>query len=216
MDKEILLSSFKKSIGEPDATTGMYGDTGISSRTLDVYIDNLLPRITDDNTVDDAFIGAHVGFIKAIGGQMRHEQSEYVKNYKPKEQEHPGANDEWQKRIEALEKERDQERLNNQINGLRSAVLGKCKELKVSNENLWKDSVGLVPHEDGMTTEKMLEKTKAIYEAKQKDYFGDGAVPYGGEPKGGGSQVSSEEANAKREAFRQKMIAQGRLPEVEK
>lgn len=222
MDKEILLSNFKKHIGEPDATTGMYGDTGISRRTMDVYIDNLLPQIADDNMVNDAFIETQVKFIKAMGGQMRHEQSEFVKNYKPQsqqttsqQQQTDDANADLQKRIEAMEKAMEQEKANNQLNGLRNEVLGKEKELKVSNKNLWKDAVGLVAYQEGMTVDVMLGEAKKIYEAKLKDYFGDGATPYGGEQKSGSTQVSSEEANAKREAFRKKMIAQGRLPEEE-
>lgn len=79
MDKETLLSKFKPSIGEPDANTQMYGDTGLSVRTLDTYLEAILPGITDDAIVTDDYVNTHVKILKSMGGQMRHEQSEFVK-----------------------------------------------------------------------------------------------------------------------------------------
>lgn len=222
MEKETLLSGFNQRIGNPDATTGMYGDTGVSGRTINAYLDTILPSITDDGMVTDAFYDSHVNILKAMGGQMRHEQSEFVKSYKPSPNNpNPNSNpaspeSKWEERLKAIESERALEKKGVLIQGLRQGAFGKAAELKVSNKNLWEDAVRLVDYKDDMTAEDMVSKAKTVYEAKLKAYLGDGAVPYGGEQKGGSPQVSSEEANAKREAFRQKMVAQGRLPEKTK
>ena len=142
MDKETLTSNFTKSIGEPDATTGMIGDTGLSGRTLDAYVENLLPSITDDDTVNDAFIETHVKFLKAMGGQMRHERSEFIKNHQPKPTDpkptdpkptEPKPNDgesELEKRIKALEEERENERKNFLVKDLRGKVEQRAEGLR--------------------------------------------------------------------------------------
>ena len=54
MDKETLLTGFKKELGEP-AANGYLGDTGVKMRTLDKYVDALLPTITSDDMVDESF-----------------------------------------------------------------------------------------------------------------------------------------------------------------
>lgn len=225
MEKETLLTGFNQRLGEPGAN-GMYENAGVSSRTLDAYIDNLLPMITDDAQVNDAFWERHIKFIKEMGGQMRHEMAEFAKNYKPQEKPAPvqippvddgqKVSEELLRRLEALENERNEEKRQMSVKGLRTDVKGKAEELRVSNKSLWNDAVDMVEYKDGMSLDDMTGSAKIIYERKLKDYFGSGATPYGGQSTIGQSNVSETEANAKRDAFRKRMQSQGRLPKESK
>ena len=218
MDKETLLSKFGAGIGEPNAATQMYEKIGISTRTLDSYVDMILPRIKDDASVTDEFINDHVAMLKAMGGQMNHEKAEFIKNYKPNTP-HPagqtppsGEDSELKALKESLEEIRNQlkgEQQKKDVEELRSSVKGKSKALKVQNQALWNDVVNSIEVTDGMDAAALEESVKKAYEAKLKAYFGDGASPYGGNTFGGGS---SDDAKSARESFRERMRARGKLP----
>lgn len=191
MDKETLLTGFKKVLGEPQAN-GYIGDTGVTMRTLDKYVDAILPTITTDDMVTEQFYQNQAAVVKAMGGQMRFEQADFVKNYKP----NPPVNhntppapttpptgengsEDLLKRLEKLEEERENDRKTFAVKEMRSEVLRKSGELKVSNKNLWEDAVKMVEYTDGMDATAMEAKAKELYESKLKSYFGDGASPYG-------------------------------------
>ena len=191
MDKETLLTGFKKVLGEPQAN-GYIGDTGVTMRTLDKYVDAILPTITADDMVTEQFYQNQAAVVKAMGGQMRFEQADFVKNYKPKPttppeppveiKQKPGenGNEDLLKRLEKLENERENDRKSFAVKEMRSEVLRKSGELKVSNKNLWEDSVRMVEYKEGMDSTAMEEKAKELYESKLKSYFGDSASPYNG------------------------------------
>lgn len=80
MEKETLLTGLKKVLGEPTAE-GYIGDTGVSVRTLDAYAEALMPTITEESLNDD-FYSRHASVVKKMGGQMRHEKSEFIKTFK--------------------------------------------------------------------------------------------------------------------------------------
>lgn len=190
MDKETLLTGFKKVLGEPQAN-GYIGDTGVTMRTLDKYVDAILPTITADDMVTEQFYQNQAAVVKAMGGQMRFEQADFVKNYRPQPvnpntppatpEPKPGenGNEDLLKRLEKLEEERENDRKNFAVKEMRSEVLRKSGELKVSNKNLWEDAVKMVEYTDGMDAAAMETKAKELYESKLKSYFGDGASPYG-------------------------------------
>lgn len=192
MDKETLLSNFTKSIGEPDATTGMYGDTGISRRTMDVYIDELLPSITDDNTVNDAFIESHVRFIKAMGGQMRHEKSEFAKNFKPGQTEPPAQDSKDSEILELLRGIKDEnknlrERLDNQDKAkiqqeLREKVVAAMKTKGAKDEYVLAATLSKQGEFDSKkSVDEIVESILPSYDQEFSACRGSGAVPRTGE-----------------------------------
>lgn len=111
---------------------------------------------------------------------MRYEQSEFVKNYKPKGGEPPvpspqpnptpvdHGNDDLLKRLEAIEKEREQFKKTSFEKSLREKVINKAGSLNVSNKALWEDVAGMIPITDGMDESKLEEETKRLYESKLK------------------------------------------------
>lgn len=223
MEKETLLTGLKNVLGEP-GTNGYFGDTGVTTRTLDAYLDALLPTITSDKMVDDSFYQSQANVIKAMGGQMRFEQAEFARNYKPKggepqlltppvsPQAGDNGNGDLLKRLETIERERELEKKNSFEKGLRETILKRSTDLKVSNKKLWEDSVKMVEYKEGMDASSLEAKAKELYESKLKAYLGDGAVPYGGSRM---QQIDPEGAKEKREAFKAKMRAQGKLPKAE-
>lgn len=218
MEKETLLTEFKKVLGEPTAN-GYLGDTGVTMRTLDKYVDAILPTITSDEAVNDEFYTTHANVIKAMGGQMRFEQSEFAKNYKPappKKVEKPKVEPDEasellkiQQRIEALEKERMDDVKKSEISRMRTAIAGKSETLRVSNKPLWEDAVKMVEVTDGMDESAMETKAKEIYESKLKSYFGNGAAPYGSDNGGG----TGEQDKAALDSFFAKKAREGKFPE---
>lgn len=209
MEKETLLTGFKKVLGEP-GTDGYIGDTGVTARTLDVYVDKLLKRIKSDDEATDEFYQDHASFLKAMGGQMRFEKADFVKNYKPaKEEPNPKENPADQdllKRIELLEQAREDERKAGDQRAMRQRVSGKSAELKVLNKNLWEDAVNMVEYKEGMDEKSMTEAAKELYESKLKSYFGDGAKPYSGTESGNGGGSKSLDA------FFAKKAIEGKFP----
>lgn len=217
MDKETLLSKLKPSMGEPNATTQMYETIGVSVRTLDSYADMILPGITDDAQVTEEFIKNHVNMLKAMGGQMRHEKSEFIKNYKPTTPPTPptppaGENEELKTLKESLEEIKNQlkgQRDSERVNALKNGVKEKSKALKVHNQALWDDVVNAAEVTEGMDAAALESAVKTAYEAKLKAYFGDGASPYGGNNSGGNEEEKTKDA---RNAFKERMRQRGKLP----
>lgn len=83
MKKEELLDGLKNAIGDPDAD-GNYGETGLSLRTIESYVDDVLvPQFGNEEKVADDFYKNQAGFLKTVGGQLRHEKAEFAKSYKP-------------------------------------------------------------------------------------------------------------------------------------
>jgi hypothetical protein len=77
MEKEQLLSELKSKLGT----------TSLSERTLSEYVGNVLPTITSDEQVNDAFYVAHVGILKSMEGQLNKDVADRVKS----------ARSEWEK-----------------------------------------------------------------------------------------------------------------------
>lgn len=83
MEKEQLLSELKTKLGT----------TSLSERTLSEYVGNVLPTITSDEQVNDAFYAAHVGILKSIEGQLNKDVADRVKTAKSEwEKNHPSPN----------------------------------------------------------------------------------------------------------------------------
>lgn len=213
MEKEKLLSELKTRVGT----------TALSDRTIDEYATSILPTVTSDEMVNDAFWTAHTAILKSFEGNLNHEvanrvnvfKSEWEKNHPqtPPPPQDPPKDDKYEtllKEIEGLKKANEESQKKSAIESLRTQALSKGNELNISNANLWKDCVNAARIGDDATFESVLSQVKGDYEARLKSYFGDGAMPYGGSQSP--QRVSKESANAKREAFKEKMRSQGKLP----
>lgn len=216
MDKEKIFSTISERLEAEGIKTGPF------KRSISTYIDSNLPA--EGTEPDDDYFNRHVGVLRSFSGQFNHDVAsqveEFKKNYKPEPAPKPEpSKNEESETIKALRDE---------IAGLKSridvrdeqsrteALIKKVtsdSSLNVANKNLWRDSVAAVDIEKSDDTASVTAKAKRIYERKVKEYFGDGAVPYGSSGQKGGPAVdkNSPEAKKMREAFKAKMKAQGRL-----
>lgn len=214
MEKEKLLSELKAKVGT----------TALSDRTIDEYVTNILPMYADVDAVEEHVLGSHVAILKSFEGNLNHEVASKVNSFKaewekkniPTPQTHPLTEEKDEKyellmkEIESLKKSNEEQQKKSAAESLRNEVLNKGGELKVSNRNLWNDCVKSASVGEDAKADVLLEAVKKDYESRLKAYVGDGAIPYGGMQ--ASQRVSTEQANAKREAFRAKMQSQGKLP----
>lgn len=215
MEKEKLLSELKAKIGT----------TALSDRTIDEYASSVLSTITSDEQVNDSFWSVHTSILKSFEGNLNHVVATKVNEFKtewekshpqptpPKEPPTPPTDDRYEalmKEVENLKKANEESLKKSAAESLRSQILSKGSDLNVSNKNLWKDCVSNIQIEDGKSVDDVVSAVKSDYEARLKSYMGDSAIPYGGSQSP--QRVSKEQANAKREAFKERMRSQGKLP----
>lgn len=209
MEKEQILSTLTEKLGK----------TSISSRSLDTYISANLPA--DGTEPDDAYFEKHVNVLKSFGGQYSHDLAsaieDFKKNYKPNEGGGNGGDD----RIAALEKQMaDLVKQNKEYEGratiekMRSNILGKADELKISSyKNAWEHVANNTDLSDCKTEDEALTKCKGEFEKFVKKFYGDSAKPYGK------SEVNpkhtEEESKKRREAYLESLRKSGKIPTKE-
>jgi len=219
MDKEKLLSSFNQQIGK----------TSLSERTLSEYVGAICEGVTDES-LTDSFWASQKQILKTIEGQLNFDVTSKINAFKSDwEKQHPNDGKGKEKiedfkeseayksllsEIDNLKQASAQKSKDDLINGLRVGVKGKSDELKVSNKALWNDIVATISVSDEETLDTLTEKTKSMYESKLKSYM-PSAVPFGSDTTKTTS-VTQAEAEAKRNAFKARMIAEGRLSQEQK
>lgn len=195
MEKEALLTSIQSIIGNPDAD-GNYGETGISQRTLDSYLDGILPTLGEE--VSEDVLKAHAGILKSIGGQIRHEKAEFVKNYKPDTKpnevtppQEPNKeildalakiqadNKALQERLDRQDKEKEQK-------GLMEKVMAGLKAKNATDEYVLKNAMRGVVFDTKKSVEQLVEDSLKLYDAEYTAARGAGAAPRQAGAGGGG------------------------------
>jgi len=223
MEKEKLLTGLREQVGQ----------TGLSERTISEYVDAILPTVTDE-AATEAFFQLHGKILKTMEGQLNNEVATKVNGFKADwEKSHPTKTTEPDKKVETesfkdteeykslldeiknLKQARENEAKELKVQSLRSKVMGKSSELNVSNKALWNDVVSSLQVADDANEESVLSAAKSTYEAKLKAYM-PSAVPFGANADGTPSAAPKAQAEARRAAFKARMIAEGRLPEEAK
>lgn len=189
MDKETLLTSIQAIIGKPD-TDGNYGETGVSSRTLDTYLEGILPTLGDNPNED--LIKAHANILKSIGGQIRHEKAEFVKSRTQSaqtetERETEQADDHLQgiaKVLKGLQEDykKMQERLDTQEKAkeqaaLREKVIAGMRSKNATDEYVLKNAMRDVVFDAEKSVEQLVEESLKLYDAEFTEARGSGANP---------------------------------------
>jgi len=208
MEKEELLTKVQSAIGKPDAE-GNYGEVGISGRTLDAYLDGILPTLGEE--VTDELIGAHANILKSMGGQMRHEKAEFVKNYKPKQQPMEKTEDGSAEEIKQLHKQMTElmERLNRQDTvakqeRLKESVLAGMRAKNATDEYVLKNCLKGVELDSGKNESDLVDECLKLYDAEYKACRGGNDAPRLGNNGGGG-------ANSDIDTFFEEMKKRGKI-----
>lgn len=216
MEKEKILSTINERLEAEGIKTSPF------QRSLNTYIDTNLPA--EGTEPDEAYFKRHVDVLRSFSGQFNHDVASAVDEFKksyvpPKPAEDPKPKNGDEDSIKALtekinslqaaiDAQNDKERVAEIIKKVTSDT-----SLKIGNQNLWRDSVAAVKIEKTDTPESVTSKAKTIYERKVKEYFGDGAAPYGssGSAGSGGPSISPDEKKRRQDEFKKKMKSQGRL-----
>ena len=201
-----------------ETLTTQLGQTSLSERTIREYVAENLPEEGSDFD-----FAKHAKILRSLNGNFSHDVAakveEFKKNYKPQPLEEPKKKEDDQQtseiqklltRIEALEKGSKESSESIRKSEIRNRVEALKDSLKVHNKNLWKDCVAQVNIGDDDNQDKVLEKVKSSYEKKLKDYFGEGATPYGGKSLEQ-SEAEKEKVKNAQEGFKARMKARGRL-----
>lgn len=188
MEKEELLTELRKGIGEPDAN-GNYAGAGISQRTLDGYIDAVLPTFSDDITAESA-AAIHLPIIKLMGGQMRHEVAERIKGINPQKQTEPnkGGTDEKYAALESKYEQllNAQTEMQNKLKASedeqkRTQALKRVKALMKEQGADDEYVLGVVFKGESIpldeSEDKLAEKYLKVYDSEYRKARGEGAIP---------------------------------------
>jgi hypothetical protein len=220
MEKEQILSEL----------TTRLGQTSFSSQTLMKYID--LTPVAEGSEPDDAYYSKAVEFLQGMQGQYNHDVATEVegfkKNYKPQQHSsEEGKNaeegklatqlEEMRKELAQLKTEREAEKNAASIRELREKSKSQLKaQIENGGKNICNDEILNIAISDveitkDMKPEDIIGSAKQNYEKRYKAIFGDGASP----SINSFASASEEQINSRREAFKERMRAQGKLPKKE-
>lgn len=208
MEKEQILSTLNEKLGQ----------TSLSTRTINDYVDNNLPAEGTEFDFD-----RHVKILKSLNGNFSADVAaqveDFKKNYKPAtsttETQHKGEESDLVKRIKQLEQQNAENAKNASASTLRAEAVAKGKSLKVVNEAIWEDAVKAVQIGDNDSADDVTDKAKKGYERMLKRYYGEGTAPYGSSGRQGASKEAEQQALERREAFKERMRRAGKLPKKE-
>lgn len=197
MEKEELLNGLKEVIGNPDAN-GMYGDTGISKRTLDAYVDEvMIPLVGEYEKVGENFYSQQAAFLKSIGGQLRHEKAEFAKSYQPKpspapEQKPTDGNGELMNTLlqkiseiadnnKKLEERLEQERSRQEQSELRKKVEAGMKAKNANDAYVLKNVLKGATFDNAKSVDELVDEYLDKYDAELTEARGTtNAIPRNG------------------------------------
>lgn len=215
MKKEELSAALVSALGT---------NTNLSERTVSAYAEQTASVMGEDYEMTDDFVQKHANVLRSMGGQLSHDISAGIDAWKLKNQPNPIPNppqnlvpntgneafDELKKQIEELKSQLD----NANVQKTRDAY---CKELRSKlksklgsgvNEYILDDVVNTGSWDVSKSVDAVIGDAETSYNAKYKKCFGTGPAPR--TPRG--NSETKEAMAAKREAFRNKLRSEGKLP----
>lgn len=209
MDKETLLTEFGTRLGETDSE-GNYTQSGISARTLDTYVEQILPTVGEE--VDDNFYTTHVAILNTMGGQMRKQIADAIKaaqKQQPKPEQptktdsQSGSEDNELKELTATVKSLT-ERLNAQEKAQKVAenltqLKALLKEQGATDEYVLRNTLRGYTLPEGKEPKDVVEDVLKAYDNEMRECRGDGAAPRTGNG-GGTSQTAVSNYFARKKA----------------
>lgn len=185
MEKELLISKLKEKVGT----------TNVSDVTIGAYVDAILPTITSDEIVNDAFLDAHANVIKVTGGQISHDASIEINRYK---EEHPVQKDQGGKggeetpagletvmaKLDEIQKENQtlKERIDNsetemQREELKKKVIEGMKAKGANDAYVLKNVMRDAEIDTKKEVKDLIDSYLDLYDKEYKEARGDGDAP---------------------------------------
>lgn len=203
MDKETLLTEFGTRLGNTDSE-GNYTQSGISARTLNTYVEQILPTVGEE--VNDDFYTTHVAILNTMGGQMRKQIADAIKAAQAKQQPKPEQPTEIETPSESEDKELKEltatvksltERLNAQEKAHKTAenlaqLKTLLKEQGATDEYVLRNTLRGYTLPEGKEPKDVVEDVLKAYDNEMRECRGDGATPRTGN---GGSTSQTAVSN---------------------
>lgn len=227
MEKETLLSKLRAKIGNPD-DKGFYKN-GVSDRTLNTYVDVVCAGVPDDAT--DASIGELIKVVDAMGGQMRHQVAETVKEVAPQSNgdsnsggnnPNTGGGDDVLSQILLELKSVRQEnneikaRLENSEKGktlseYRSSLIQAMKLKGADKDAVIEVALGGVELDTTKNVEEVVDSYLGLYDKQYARFYGEGESPRQVEGNGSGSKNDEY-----LDSYFAKKASEGKMPQTNK
>ena len=209
MERELLVSKLKERIT----------NVGITDKTLDAYVDSIMPFITNDEMVNDAFLDGCKKFLVANRGQMTHEVSEEVNRYKGEwEKNHPTdppvppvpppappVVPDLLKRVEEMELKLQKREAEAATEELRRKVMEGMRAKGANDDYVLRNAMRNVELDGKKSVDELVEACLPNYDNELRECRGDGATPRSGNRggQGGGGEL---------DGFFDRMRAEGKFP----
>lgn len=217
MTKEELLEKLRAKIGK----------TSLSERTLSTYSENLLKYVSDDSVVDDIFLESHANILKSIEGQISHDISEGISDWKSKNTgvgNNKGENDDkdFGKILEMLEEIKgENSKLKERLDSAETKksqseyreLLKKAMQNKgAKNDYILSQTINQKEFDVSKSVDDVVEDFLSDYDSNFKSCFGSGASPR----ESGGDSGNSDNANKALDSFFERKANQGKFPTTNK
>lgn len=205
MTKEKLLQKICEKLGK----------TSLSERTLSTYAENLSKIVGDDSQIDDNFLSTHVNILKSIEGQINHDITDGIENWKAKQPSNKPNDDilgilaEIKEDNKKLKERLDSEENKKAQEDFRNSVKNAMRNKGAKNDYILKQIVSQKDFDLEKSVDDVVEDMLKEYDDSFKSCFGNGASPR--EPEGNGSK--GEEAVKKAlDSFFEKKANEGKFP----
>lgn len=217
MTKEELLGALQGKLG----TT-----SNLSNRTLETYAEQMASAMGTDFSISDEFVDNQVNILKSVGGQLSHDISTGIEDWKkknpattkPSTQEptpQGGQSPEYKELLEKLSGL--EERLNGEANAKKLAEYKsqlttalKAKLGKDSNDYIISNVINSTELDIEKGVDSILGDIEQSYNTEYKKCFGNAAKPANPQP--GGTAGRTDEQNARLNGFKDRMRSRGLLP----
>ncbi len=217
MTKEELLTALRGQLGT---------NSNISERTLDTFSEQMATAMGSEFSMTDSFVESQVGILRSVGGQLSHDISAGIEEWKkknpmtttnPQQQSQQGgeAQTELSKLMEKLNGL--EERLNGEASAKRLAdykanvtAALKKKLGNDSNDYIINNVVNSTEFDTSKDVASVVDSVEQSYNAEYKKCFGNSKAPTTPQP--GGAAGRTDEQNARLNSFKDRMRSRGVLP----
>ena len=217
MEKVQLLSELKTKLGT----------TSLSERTLSEYVANILPTITSDEQVNDAFYAAHTAILKSLEGQLNKDVADRVKTAKSEwEKNHPTPTpnpnpnptdpknepnkelEEMKSMIAAMQQKLEAADKAKLSSDMMASVKSAMKAKGATDEAVMLYTFKGENIDTTKSVEELTESYLKTYDANYRTLRGDGASPRNGD-----GNLKPQDDSFMKNFFAQK-AAEGKFPEM--
>lgn len=222
MTKEELLEALNVQLGST---------SNLSERTISDYAEQMASAMGEEFKLSDEFVGKQVAVLKSLGGQLSHDISKGIEDWKTKnvpaqkpspsqrageEGTNGGGNakqleEKLNSLITQIEKRESETRMREYRNQLMSQLKEKIGE--GANKYILNDVVNSKDWDTAKPVADIIGEAEKTYSRKYKECFGNGPSPRNNQ---GNGKVDEKAMNARREALKQKLRSTGKLPSVKK